>query len=238
MFHLETELAQWREEMRSAGISPGRVLAELESHLRDDFDRAVKAGTDPVAAFAAAKATLGPAHALKREFDVSSPRTIASIFRAPIPLFPTNLRWCAFAALLFGPMMMINVVQNIANNWVSFKSCDLAQFLNFVALDLLILPFLFGVLGLAGAIYYLWKPAYWSGCLLGAFWIYFLWSRGFLLVMVLVYGSHLDLSDFCPADFASMMVVGAVARYFWNKALRGEAKKASAPREDDQRLPS
>ena len=55
--------------MISAGIKSSDVLDELESHLREDIERRVRAGGDAGRAFELAAARFGEPHALKVEFD-------------------------------------------------------------------------------------------------------------------------------------------------------------------------
>jgi len=67
MFDLEAAIAEWRREMRAAGIK-GAALEELESHVRDDAQRRIRDGVSPKRAFEEAAGQLGPADALKSEF--------------------------------------------------------------------------------------------------------------------------------------------------------------------------
>ena len=68
MFNLEQFIAEWRAQMRAAGIKTPETLDELENHLREEIGRLVRAGTDEAHAFELAAHELGPAVALKREF--------------------------------------------------------------------------------------------------------------------------------------------------------------------------
>ncbi len=66
MFDLERAIEEWRREMTSGGINSSAVLDELESHLRDDIERQVRAGLLP--AFDAVVRRIGQAAELKAEF--------------------------------------------------------------------------------------------------------------------------------------------------------------------------
>lgn len=69
MFNLEQAIGEWRQQMTSGGITEPEVLNELESHLREDFTNQIEAGALAEAAFAAAAQRIGPAAALKNEFQ-------------------------------------------------------------------------------------------------------------------------------------------------------------------------
>jgi type II secretory pathway component PulF len=69
MFNLEQSIAQWRREMAAGGLRSRKVLDELESHLRDDFERRVRSGASGQEAFQFAVRQLGFIDALTREFS-------------------------------------------------------------------------------------------------------------------------------------------------------------------------
>lgn len=68
MFELDQALAEWRRQMIAAGVNSSTVLAELESHLRDETERQMRSGLDPRQAFAAAVHRIGEVGELTREF--------------------------------------------------------------------------------------------------------------------------------------------------------------------------
>ena len=68
MFNLEQAMADWRRRMLAAGIKTPAPLDELESHLREDMERQVRAGWSAPQAFEAAVQRLGPPQALEAEF--------------------------------------------------------------------------------------------------------------------------------------------------------------------------
>jgi hypothetical protein len=41
MFNLEQSIAEWRQQMLAAGIKTPATLNELESHLREEFERQI-----------------------------------------------------------------------------------------------------------------------------------------------------------------------------------------------------
>lgn len=68
MRDLEQRIAEWRRQMAAAGIKSAPILDELESHLREEIERQVRAGLNPEQAFQAAAQKIGSASALKNEF--------------------------------------------------------------------------------------------------------------------------------------------------------------------------
>jgi leader peptidase (prepilin peptidase)/N-methyltransferase len=68
MFDLEQAIVEWRRQMLAAGIKTPVPLEELESHLRDDVEQQVLAGSDAQQAFEAAVLRIGRAGALNCEF--------------------------------------------------------------------------------------------------------------------------------------------------------------------------
>jgi hypothetical protein len=68
MFNLDQAIAEWRRQMRTAGIKSSRALEELESHLREEIQGQMQSGMDAPSAFAKAVDCMGEARALKGEF--------------------------------------------------------------------------------------------------------------------------------------------------------------------------
>jgi hypothetical protein len=68
MFNLEQSIAGWRKQMLAAGIKTPALLEELESHLREEFERQTKMSLDGREAFDFAVQKIGRARVLKREF--------------------------------------------------------------------------------------------------------------------------------------------------------------------------
>lgn len=68
MRNLNDEIAAWRTRMAAGGIKSSVVLDELESHLREDVERQVRAGRSEEDAFAAAAQRIGQSDLLKAEF--------------------------------------------------------------------------------------------------------------------------------------------------------------------------
>ena len=69
MFNLDAAIATWRQQMAEAGSRAPEVLSELESHLRDDVERQVSAGSATQQVFEAAVERIGQAAALECEFE-------------------------------------------------------------------------------------------------------------------------------------------------------------------------
>jgi len=76
MLNLEQSIAEWRRQMSAGGVKNSAVLDELESHLREDMERQIRSGIDAQKAFAAAVQKIGPASALKNEFNKSTATAI------------------------------------------------------------------------------------------------------------------------------------------------------------------
>jgi hypothetical protein len=68
MFDLETHVRAWREQMEASLGSNDEVIDELESHLREEFERQTGTGKPPEHAWSAATARLGDAGAIASEF--------------------------------------------------------------------------------------------------------------------------------------------------------------------------
>jgi len=69
MFHLETAITEWRNQMLAAGIKSPVPLEELESHLREDIEQQARAGLNGRRAFEAAVQKIGRAGIVHREFS-------------------------------------------------------------------------------------------------------------------------------------------------------------------------
>jgi hypothetical protein len=72
MFNLDLAISEWRRQMAAGGIKTPAVLDELESHLRDDVEQQMRAGSNTERAFETAVKKIGPARALKKEFGKST----------------------------------------------------------------------------------------------------------------------------------------------------------------------
>lgn len=68
MFDLEKSIADWRKQMRAAGIHTLAALEELENHLRDDISHLAAGGNTDEEAFRTAAARVGKPAAVAAEF--------------------------------------------------------------------------------------------------------------------------------------------------------------------------
>ncbi len=68
MFDLDQAMAKWRQQMMASGLKAVVALDELEQHLRDDVEHAIRSGTDVQEAFETAVKRLGEAESLAKEF--------------------------------------------------------------------------------------------------------------------------------------------------------------------------
>jgi hypothetical protein len=75
MFNLDQSIAEWRRQIVAAGIKSSDVLDELESHLREDVERRMRAGATAERAFRDAVIQVGTAEQLRTEFGkISKPQ--------------------------------------------------------------------------------------------------------------------------------------------------------------------
>ncbi len=93
MFDLEKPIADWRQQMLTAGIKSPTPLEELEIHLREEIERQVKSGLNDQDAFNFAVQKIGQASALKSEFAKAG-GTGRKMF------------WCLLAATTFASCWM------------------------------------------------------------------------------------------------------------------------------------
>src|ERR1700722_2072469 len=68
MFDLEKAVADWRKRMLDAGFKDPKTLGELETHLREDIEQQLNAGSTPKTAFDAAILRIGQPVDLRKEF--------------------------------------------------------------------------------------------------------------------------------------------------------------------------
>ena len=68
MFNLERSISEWRGQMLSVGVKNPEIVDELESHLREDWERRVQSGESEEQAFEGAVQGIGQANLLKHEF--------------------------------------------------------------------------------------------------------------------------------------------------------------------------
>jgi hypothetical protein len=75
MFDLEKAIAEWRQQIITAGLKKGEALVELEDHLRNDIQQQIQAGLTTQRAFEGAVERIGGTEALKAEFAKISRQT-------------------------------------------------------------------------------------------------------------------------------------------------------------------
>jgi len=69
MFNIEEAIAEWRQQMRAAGIKTPVPLEELENHLREEIETQMRSGITAEQAFALADERIGNATRLREEFE-------------------------------------------------------------------------------------------------------------------------------------------------------------------------
>jgi hypothetical protein len=101
MFNLEEKIADWRNQMLSAGIKTPVPLEELESHLRDEIGRQVQSGLSAQQAFGIAARKIGQVSELKREFQkVGAPMEMQKIIKLAGVICVAIALFCPLAVLL------------------------------------------------------------------------------------------------------------------------------------------
>jgi hypothetical protein len=123
MFNLEPSIANWQKQMLAAGIKTPAPLDELESHLREEFERQIKMGLDNQEAFDSAVQIIGRARVLKQEFTkIVLPLETRFVKLAGIA--------CGFTAGTFLLWIMYNLLviheANLAERIVGFTAVALA----------------------------------------------------------------------------------------------------------------
>ena len=110
---LEQQFAEWRRQMAAGGIKSSAVLDELESHLREDVERQLRAGLDAQQVFEIAVQRIGQASTLKTEFEnargTMETRLRKYLWRASAigaGLFVTGVSLCYF--VLLPPILQAN----------------------------------------------------------------------------------------------------------------------------------
>jgi hypothetical protein len=69
MFDLEKAIAEWRRHMAAGGVKSHEILNELESHLRDEFEKQLRIGQSGHQAFEIASRSIGKSSVLAIEFE-------------------------------------------------------------------------------------------------------------------------------------------------------------------------
>jgi hypothetical protein len=93
MRDLDQLIAEWRRELSEGGLKSPQALDELESHLREDVQRQVKAGATPDQAFASAVRRLGPIHALNVEFRKANGKLLERLMIAVSVVLVAFIVW-------------------------------------------------------------------------------------------------------------------------------------------------
>jgi hypothetical protein len=90
--------------MQAAGIGPGPVRDELESHLRDKFAELARTGMSEDAAFRLAADSLGQGTVLRGEFEILKPwwRRLLELVHHPIRTFPNDHVFVAKCGICLG----------------------------------------------------------------------------------------------------------------------------------------
>ena len=136
MFNLEQTIADWRRQMLDAGTQTPVPLEELESHLREDFQKLTASGMDPQAALTAAIKKIGLPIPLQAEFTKADKKSrlteqymikivvYATWFCLVLPLylytfFKYDMNWiwrsAGIANVIFGTLAILYC--NQINTW-------------------------------------------------------------------------------------------------------------------------
>jgi hypothetical protein len=101
MFDLEKSIADWRNQMLTAGIKTPAPLEELEIHLREDIEQQMQFGSDVEKAFESAVQKIGRANVLKMEFKKTGGIIEPPIWQATFAF----VSFAFFVAALFCPII-------------------------------------------------------------------------------------------------------------------------------------
>ena len=117
MFDLEQSITNWREQMFAAGIEAA-ALEELESHLREEIEQAMRSGMGAQQAFELSVDLIGKAARINDEFkkigmDARSPMRIVTLLMAlcgtvkgGAMILPALGRWHVRGVLPLGPRLV------------------------------------------------------------------------------------------------------------------------------------
>jgi hypothetical protein len=119
MFDLEQAIADWRQQMRAAGVKTPVPLEELESHLREEIERQIKPGKTVPLAFDTAVQEIGKANMLKAEFEKVDETKVARTlkqYRAVMVacLGVESLFWATCLLLKVGNLSEITTSQQLS----------------------------------------------------------------------------------------------------------------------------
>lgn len=98
MFELESAIAEWRRHMLVNGVKTPAPLEELEGHLRDEIESLTQSGLDESQAFATARERIGPARAVRAEFEkvATSRRFLHALVAILAISIVSGVGWMAF----------------------------------------------------------------------------------------------------------------------------------------------
>ncbi len=125
MFDCEKQIQLWRNRVAGDLGERPDLMDELESHLRDDFERRVKAGQSESGAWEQALLHLGDSKALAGEFaKLSGPRWIpAWVAGIGLALCVVGLAWIAISGMTSGRFGLV-----LATHIVSISTGYIALF--------------------------------------------------------------------------------------------------------------
>ena len=109
MFNLEDQIRAWRASQAGELRVRHEVVDELESHLRDEVERLIRAGKSPEQAWDEARVRLGSPHELSREFAkvkrrIWMPALVAIVSLA---LFIIAVDWIIVSRLIAGKIGLL-----------------------------------------------------------------------------------------------------------------------------------
>jgi hypothetical protein len=236
MFNLEEMIQRWRESMQAAGIGPGPVRDELESHLRDGLDAGLRSGLNPASAFAKATLDLGQPQDLHREYHAAHPfwARVRSLLRRRVELFPSDMKLCAWAAIPTSCYGIYFSCLNAYANRIFFSRETLAAGHYGSAIQLGLeytLGPLICLLTIRAAIRYLHRPDFGPARTLAMFWVASAWYIGtFLLMLWAAFGEgSLDSNGRALLSSLSMrprcltIAVALIAYHDWRKRLQRQS---------------
>ena len=218
---LESQFASWRETLQQAGIGPGAVRDELEGHLRDAVDELMRSGRSEEVAFTEAVTRLGPAIELKRQYDLAVPLSsrVWKFVRQPIGVFPKDMRFCAWGALVLGLRYMIVGLRKTFDDRLITMLLTTDDGILLVALSCA-LPLVVGLLGFVASCSYLGRRQRAAAYALATFWSVMLGGYAFYLTMVPGYFVRRYWSSVGPFAVVVTLMFMLAVNLLWIRRLR------------------
>jgi hypothetical protein len=155
MFDLEKAISEWRRQMIAAGIKTPVPLEELESHLREDFERQIQSSANEEQAFAIAVWQIGHSKELKTEFKKG--RRLMSILEIELVKKEWDLKWMPIVCFVLYTCILIFFSGMVIYRFGALEEATSSERLS--SLSALVMSYLLSIFGLLGCKYFPAIPA-------------------------------------------------------------------------------